>query len=235
MCYGSKIMIGCPLSRNREFVLTDYLNAIKNLNYNKKDISLCFLLNGYPEDKTEKILEIFQDEYENEYNRFDIWKLNNDNKDRRTGSRDYGWFALIRNLWTQMKTDEDYLFSVDSDIILKEETLNNLLATQKDIISALICNSLDNTMPYKLYNIHRFSDSKSHIIPLMPNELKGPIASVDVTGACYLIKSNILDLIKYSYDKYGEDIGFCKEAEKYKIKRFCLLTEELTHKMTKET
>lgn len=226
------IMIGSPILRNRAWVLPRYLEAIFDLKYPKEDIHLAFFLNGEPQDRTQCILEIFQSRYENEYKSIDIWNLNDNYVYVRDGNRDYSHFAAIRNIWLQMRKENDtHVFSVDSDILVYPETLNRLLEVNQPIVSALICNSVEKRACPQ-YNIHRFSKHHDGIVPMIPEDVEGPIAKIDFTGACYLIKKEVLDdNVCYGFHSQGEDVIFCKKAEEKGYSRYCILDENLRHLM----
>lgn len=224
------IMIGCILSRDRGKILPDYLNAIFDLEYDKRDIHLAFLPNGKSTSRVNCILDIFKSQHKGKYASLDIWHLDDEYEIRpRDGTRNYARFAALRNLWLTMRTPNDtHIFSVDSDILLKPDTLNKLLTVDKPIVSTLIQNS-DHYI-YPQFNIHRFSRDGG-IIPLMPDELEGSLVKVDFTGACVLLKREVLDAnVVYGPHRQGEDVPFCQMAEEKGFDRYVLLTEELEHR-----
>ena len=145
------IVIGCPI-RNRGWILPLYLKHIYNLNYDKKSIILKFLLNDCSKnDTSESILNEFKSDYIHLYKDIIIDKEDyghpTDERLDRKNRGVYKAFAIVRNKWKTCNFEYDYLFSVDSDILLHPETLNILLESfnmKRDagMVSALISNDI---------------------------------------------------------------------------------------------
>ena len=223
-----KIMIGSPL-QNRESCLVSYLENIRNLNYPKEKIHLAFLLNN-SHDNSYEILKTFRKEYLKYYRKISIWDvtgLNNDYQDFRAPGRDYKCIADARNLWLSiLDSESQYLFSVDSDILVEPETLNKLLSRQKDICSALVWNN--HSGPTNLYNILRWNGRRYYKV--IEHDFEGDLIEVEITGACYLIRRRVIDSgVRYSYHTHGEDFGFCIQAKDKGFKLFCDTTQRPYH------
>ena len=102
----------------------------------------------------------------------------------------------------------DYLFSVDTDLVLQPETLEVLLAAEKNIVSELYwtngwCNAW-------------MTDQSSG---MNPEWIKPGLYQVGMTGACILISRRVLEAgVDYTaipcIDKalWGEDRHFCIRA-----------------------
>lgn len=158
--------------------------------------------------------------------------------DSRTISRDFNHFADIRNTWLSMRRKEDkYILSVDSDIILPPETANELLATEKPIVSALIKNT--EIGPYQTYNILEQSyfaegDQGDTVNFYTSLDKTNGLRQVDITGACYLISREVLDEgVYYGYHLQGEDIFFCEQAAKRGFNIYCQQNIQPKHIMEK--
>ncbi len=217
-------MLGCPVLRNRSWILDKYLQGIYNLNYPKDQIHLAFVLNGTPTDDTGTKLYEFAQKFTNEYKKISILNVRNNNIDSR-GKRNYNKFANMRNLFIQMRNkDDEQIFSVDSDIILDPETLNILGSHQKDIVSALVQNGKTQFLSH--YNImNKRSDGRFYHI----HELDG-LMDVDLTGACILINKYVLDdNVIYGNHPQGEDAYFCELAKKMGYKMYCDTNHEVEH------
>jgi GT2 family glycosyltransferase len=125
----------------------------------------------------------------------------------------YARLTQLRNYYIS-QVDTDYLFSVDSDIMVEPNVLIELLKADKDIIAACINN--DKVLrPYAEYpnirtNILNF-DKYDHVVHYMDFPLNS-IVEVGCTGAVYLMTKKVTEEVKYENDDQGEDVGFCRNA-----------------------
>ncbi len=127
-----------------------------------------------------------------------IWTTNNLSK-----------MHTLRNITVKRALDGgyDYLFSVDTDLILQPETLQTLLAAKKDIVSELFwtngwCNA---------WMVDQATG--------MSKRWKEPgLYQVGMTGACMLVSRRVLEVCDYSpipniyKSLWGEDRHFCIRA-----------------------
>lgn len=218
------IMIGAPI-QNREEIMNDYLNHIYTLNYPKDRIKLAFFINNST-DKTYELVKEFTDLHSHEYNETIVWKkkvLKGKLDDQTRFRRDFVLFSIVRNTFLKriLRTDFDYLYSIDSDILVPPDSLTLLLGHDKDIISALIENGeFKGDMYYNVYQ-QKAEDVYHVFLTDWLNQQTEPF-EVDVTGACYLINRKVLDAgVKYSYYHQGEDGGFCRSAQDKGFKLYC--------------
>ncbi len=228
---AGNILIACPV-RNRGWILPDYLRSLFNLDYPKDKIALHFILND-SSDESKKILRNWKESAEKDYRYIRISEVNfgypsdwgEDRKNHKLNrtSKTYKTLSVLRNLildiaWLDMKAD--YLFSVDSDILVKPDVLNKLLETRKDIVAALVKTS-GNT-----YNFIPWSGERD----IIPDNL----FSVAVTGAVVLISRKVFEnkKIRYSVERTGEDEGFCISASLHGYKSY-VLPELQKHIMNK--
>lgn len=228
MVKSEKILIGCPV-RNRAWVLPRYLQALKNLDYNHYNIEYCFIVN----DSTDNTLEIIK-EFRNDI--FSPVKIIICNLQGNTGHQRgyYSFFhlAILRNILLDelLKSDCEYLLSVDSDIILPPNAIKSLREVNGDIVSALVCNGHE-IGDKRVYNIlNRKPDGRyEHIRDFPPNQ----IFEVDCTGAAYLIKREVIEKyrVRYSAARGSEDIGFCEDAKAKGRKIYCNPQIEARHEM----
>jgi cellulose synthase/poly-beta-1,6-N-acetylglucosamine synthase-like glycosyltransferase len=210
----TKVLIGCPV-RDRGWVIHRHLEALKKIRVPEGvEVEFLYVLNDST-DNTKDILEQYGVPYV-EYNTgregYTRQKYNPAN---------YGHLAEIRNYFIDrfLETDADYLFSIDSDIIVPEEALEVLLADDKDIISMILCNQ-PGDMPRRAHNVMNEDPSG-----MMVHILSYPLEQVfpcDLTGACYLIKREVLQAgVRYAQDPQGEDIPFCRQAKRLGFGIFC--------------
>lgn len=142
------IFLGCPVNPGREFVVPDYLQHLYQLDYPRDRIRVGFLVN-HPEaqDATQllQLLRNFQAKTRTQYMDVTVEEVVGDydygsNMMGRNQQRRFGYFAAIRNRWIELRGDCDYIYSVDSDILVPPHSLKQLLSRGKDIISLLIEN-----------------------------------------------------------------------------------------------
>jgi cellulose synthase/poly-beta-1,6-N-acetylglucosamine synthase-like glycosyltransferase len=219
------IAVGCPV-QNREKIIEEYLEALYNLNYPKDRIIPTFFVNN-TSDKTGEIILEWIKKVSSEYKmviyarKDNLYKKRKDSQDRE--NRDYTLFTIVRNHFLKLLNDKsiewDYLFSVDSDIIVHKDILNSLLAHQKSIVSALVYNGMHWGNKEYNYRVKKEQGRKGYCVY---QHLPQNIFEVDVTGACYLIKREVIEAgVKYKQTPFGEDIGFCETAKQKGFKLFC--------------
>ena len=224
-----QVTIAAPIS-NREEYLPSYLNCILAQTYPKDLTSLYFLINNST-DQSKKILYNFRKEYIylfkditiDEYNNKDIPDSRN-RQNRVLDYRVYDHLSYLRNTVCE-KVNTDWLFSVDSDIMLTKKTLMELIKSKKKAIAALVCNGHEfalatpNVSPYKFTNV-MFRNPEYKYIHFRRSQLKGQI-EVDLTGAVFLIHKSLYKNAKYRYDPQGEDIPFCQDIQRSGAKIYC--------------
>lgn len=127
----------------------------------------------------------------------------------------------IRNLIAHWAKDFDYLFSVDSDIILPPDTLKKFLKHDVDIVSGVYIQRKPNTEIIEVYRKNEHGGvSNVSMKDLMPIGLH----EIDGCGfGCVLVKSEVIKKIGYPQfvyksaldhkDTISEDVYFCKRAQ----------------------
>jgi hypothetical protein len=209
----SRVFIGSPL-RNRGWILQEHLDSLmKQLGIIPE---FCYVLNNSTDD-TESILK----KNKIRYIRHDI---EHPTTDWVRGGYSFDDLAEVRNVFLEefLKSNCDYLFSIDSDIILDSTvSILDLVLNDRDIVSALIKNS-------PTIYAHNILIKKKQ-----PKNLKFGLIPVDTTGAVYLIKREVIeDGVRYGYHELGEDVFFCERASEKKFKMFCDTTIRATHVFT---
>ncbi len=222
-----KVMIGCPV-RNRAWILPEYLQCLEGINYPRDRMQYCFIINDCM-DETEAILENFAQSHP-EAVRLVI--QNSYQQGYRRGEYSFRRLAQLRNLLLDefLHSDCDYLFSVDSDVLVSPHILTDLINDNCDIVSCLVCNGHE-VGDVSLYNV-LYRNQQGHYLH-MKNIPRTGIFRVDCTGAAYLIKRKVISQhgIKYS-DIYGaEDIGFCEHASRKGLEIYCDGRMECSHIM----
>lgn len=252
---SKKVLIACPIN-NREWVLPLYLKHLEGIDYPKSLISFYFILNNST-DNSDKILKEFKDRNKNVYNHIKIEICNSkinfkDTRDTKIRIENtYSWLALLRNkiLKECIKRKHDFLFSCDSDIIVKADILKRLMSHDKDMISSLIYNGYlfkpqdADDMYDSILNAYKFTNilnkvNMSGYQHICDDRIQNPqlvtngIVEVDFTGAVFLAKREVCEAGKFKWDKQGEDEPFCKSVKGSGYKIYCDLGMYSQHMMS---
>lgn len=139
---GKRILIAAPVNCSEE-MFTEYLNSLNHLIIpSDYTINKFFVLNK------DSILKKFlkKEEYiEIDNNNLILEKEKN--KPKKWKTENYSFIAKLRNYILEKAREEkyDYLFSVDSDILLNPKTLTHLINCDKDFISTAVWTKLENS------------------------------------------------------------------------------------------
>lgn len=228
------VVVGCPV-QNREFVIEEYLDCVYNLDYPKDKLIPAFFVNN-SNDGTGQIIQHWLENHEKEYldigylEKKRVYKGKTDSQKR--DKRDFTLFAVVRNLFIKyiLSFNFDYFFSYDSDILIPPHTLKQLLSHDKDICSILVWNGISfgkNNYNYRKWMQSRTGKWNYYLYEIQPSQL----FEVDITGACYLMKKDVLDSgVKYKAHRFGEDWEFCMDAKKNGFKLYVDPTINNEHK-----
>lgn len=129
--------------------------------------------------------------------------------------------SQVRNLIAEWAKRYDYLFSVDSDIVLPKDTLVKMLAADKDVISGLYIQRIPGTQTLEVYMATPNGGCTN--IPYSMLENLG-VVEIEACGmGCALIKSEVFRKMEYPHFFYksalnhretiSEDVYFCKKAK----------------------
>jgi hypothetical protein len=122
--------------------------------------------------------------------------------------------------------------------MLTEDTLARLLAHDKDVVAATLCNDEFWSLPQRLrvHNLMREAPfptthggpAYEHVRGLADHGL----IEVDVTGACFLIRRPVLESgARFADHSFGEDVPFCEQARAAGFKLYGDLGLRLDHIM----
>ena len=131
------VLIG-GLIRNRAWCLDDFLNGIKMQDYPKDKISFFWVV-GDCTDSTIPDLNIWAEENKTKYRHIHICEMNFGRKDET----EHEWptklllrMGLMRNKYMEAVGDNERVFSIDSDVILKDKrTLKHLVCLDREAIA----------------------------------------------------------------------------------------------------
>lgn len=213
-----KILITAPVHQNAK-VFKEYLWSLNRLEVPEEyEIHKYFYLHNA--NNLKKFLqpneyEIFNNNAEVEENNIThLWKQENFNAvaQMRTKALEYA-----RN------NNFDYIFSIDSDIILHKKSLIDLLNEQKDAIAKIYWTAWSAQQPWNLMpNCYDGRNKNSQIIYYNNINIYKIIGTypVGVTGAAILLSSKIFNnpLINYYpiqmlSQSYWEDYAFCTRCK----------------------
>lgn len=141
----------------------------------------------------------------------------------------YGYtIDQIRNLIAHWAVNFDYLFSVDSDIVLPADSLVKMLNHDVDVVSGVYIQRKPGEEILEIYRKNDFGGvSNVSFKQLQPAGLH----EIDGCGfGCVLVKSDIIRKIGYPQFVYhsaidhmntiSEDVHFCREAQKHGAKLY---------------
>lgn len=211
-------MIGCPV-RNRAWILPRYLEALVLLEHPVQAREYCFVVNDCYDD-TEQVLTDFASSQMAPVTI--VIDNQHQSADHHRGHYNFKRLAHLRNLLLKafLASSCDYLFSVDSDILVPPHALTVLLKDGVDIVSALVDNGQTIGRDH-IYNVlHRNRNGQLVHMQEIPYQT---LFQVTVTGAACLIKRRVIETFSIRYrSQYGaEDIGFCDAAQSSGIGIFC--------------
>mgnify|MGYP000220812130 CR=1 FL=1 len=240
-----KVLIGTTVRQQPE-ILKEYLHSLKSLN--KENIICDYLFVDDNNDiKSKNLLTDFRDN--NLENNVYLIESDSDNIDYIKDENTHHWreelvwkVAKNKNIILEyaLKNGYDYVFLVDSDIVLHPATLQHLLSLKKNIVSEIFWTKWNNNsteLPqvwlsdqYNLFHKGREEKVTAEELNKRINEfidkLKMPgVYKVGGLGACTLISRNAISK-GVSYDEiynitfWGEDRHFCIRAAALGIELF---------------
>ena len=206
---GKRILIAAPVRQKPE-VFKEYLNSLNHLIIPKDyEIKNFFYLHNCPE-LTEFLQE---DEYELIYDDSEILKEKNKQK-QWTSKNFYALYQMRTALLRKASKEKyDYLFTVDSDILLHPQTLTLLLQDNKKVVGNMLWTKMNNEITAICGKNEGWGAYSKEDLKILKTPGLYPIGW---TCACVLISSEVYNNEKISYwpisgvDNTGcEDYAFC--------------------------
>lgn len=241
--YVKKVAISSAIRKDNDIV-REFLISLKELNKTKVKVSYCFIDDNSDEKSSEYIRE-FKDSVD------DVTILEVKDKEYYKNSfiGDHQWSDGMINKIAYYKNeiikwflqgDGEYLFFVDSDLILHKETLITLLESDKDIISNIFWTAwgADGIEHPQVWQVDFYTMFKANMLRrITPKEAEaeaneflaklrvGGVYKVGGLGACTLIKREPLEKGVdfspiYNVSFWGEDRHFCIRAVAYGYELF---------------
>lgn len=243
-----KFIIGSPIRQKKE-VLKEFLKSLEELDLKKYDVYYYFI-DDNDEKESSDLLKSFSKKNPNVIIKDSKEYLFRDNTEYVCNSNDFhGWKKVLIQRVSMYKDDIikysndnnfDYLFLIDSDIVLNPNTINHLIKRNVDIISEIFWTSWikDTEATPQVWLQDESSSyirdwdknySKKDIIQLkndFNSKLKIPgIYEVGGLGACTLISKKAIKMgIKFetipNVSFWGEDRHFCIRANVLGLKLY---------------
>ena len=238
-----RILIGSPIKQKTN-ILDEFLLSLKDLEKGEIEVKYIFIDDNDLKESSDKLLEFRRSE-----NNVDIFKLNNIDNKYICDNYTHRWSKDIVNkvidfknfiIEVAKKENFDYLFFVDSDLVLHPKTLKRLLSLNKDIASTIFWtkwypNSYEEPQVWLKDNYTLYDSDYGEEITKDEEEKrkrsfiemlkKTGTYEVGGLGACTLISKVALEkgvnfnrLYNVSY--VGEDRHFCIRAAALGIKLY---------------
>lgn len=232
-----RVLVGCPVRQTPE-IFKEFLWSLSNLNQNTYTTDYYFI-DDNDNEETSKLLKEFSDQTGTKCEIFHPSSTENNayicNEEGHQWTHSLMWkVGRFKDRIIQYALDNayDYLFFVDSDIVLHPITIEHLISTKKDIISNIFwtCWAQDSIfLPqvwmYDQYTQYEILDGEQlsqeeihrrHLAFLMKMRTPGT-HEVGGLGACTLISKKALEQgVNFKKVKncsfWGEDRHFCLRA-----------------------
>jgi len=215
----TKILIGAPTTRSKEYCFNEFIQGIKNQSHTKYDIVVAIS----HEEKD------YQDELKKRGLKVIEWSGDVKAKiERIVNARN-----IIRKFF--LKGGYDYLLWIDSDIVLPPNAVEKLLSHEKELVTGVYAGrlSVENTtqiLPvlYGLTDDPEFAGQYS-----MDAVLGDDFFEIAAAGlGCCLVKRNVLEKVNIRYYKdtmAGEDIAFFEDSRKAGFKAYADTSVKCRH------
>ncbi|MEN6462997.1 MAG: hypothetical protein ABFC94_16720 [Syntrophomonas sp.] len=229
-----RVLIGTPIRQKTE-ILSNYLWSIKNLSLGAIDAHYFFIDDNLEEESSQLIAHFVADNPNTFLSRAQDDRPYNCTESTHIWEEELIWkVAGFKNMMINKarEDDYDYLFLVDSDLVLHPQTLDHLVNLKRDIVSEIFWTKWEPDFPelpqvwcldqYTLYNRSRKEGlNEGQVLErvlLFLHELKTPgVYKVGGLGACTLISKraiqsgvNFNEIYNISF--VGEDRHFCIRA-----------------------
>lgn len=225
-----KILIGSPVRQSEE-VFIEYLKGIDKLLVPKDaQVARYFILN----DADPALKNHLRPEEYEEFNTGDEYLCTE--QTHHWTAENLSKMSILRNRLIKKVLDEgyDYFFMVDSDIILKQETLLQLLSDKVDLVANVFWTEGDPGSN-RFWSNCWMHDQCSYTKEDAQRWIKPGLYEVGGTGACFLISRKALEAgVNYSPIKniqafHGEDRWFCIRAAVAGFKIYIDTHRPVTH------
>jgi len=215
----------CTPVKNRAWCLKDFLQAIVEQDYPKEKISFLFIENDST-DETLKILIDWSKKWKKKYEKIEITsiKFQAPPAEHQFSDQTLANLTYMRNFFVDNIGDNDYIFNVDSDVILRDSrTLRHVALSDRDIIAEIFWtrwDKLDQQLMPQVWQFGGYDLSEDFLAML---RTKGTY-TVGGLGACNLISNYAIEkgcrfdqVENLPLNMRGEDRHFCIRAKVLKF------------------
>jgi hypothetical protein len=228
MSNNPNVCIGFP-ARDRAWVLPFTLEGIVNLDYPKNKIGLRLVVND-SSDNTFKLLMQFKKKYRSLYRYISIETINMGTRpdERRASVRDKTVWIMgrLKNFITDaLSLSDDLWLYMDSDIILKKDTLQLLIDADKDAIAGWCKTKIAGPGYYNFmkYNAHmqRYDREFNYsAIINAPEPLKMDLISGIQLFKSWVFRKGRVRFYQSSMATASEDDGAMKDLMRIDVERW---------------
>jgi glycosyltransferase involved in cell wall biosynthesis len=201
------VTIGMP-TFNREWSLPRVLDSMLDLDYDKARMRICFVDNEST-DATMKIIEDFRTKHQQEYESIVVVVARSN-------------ISKARNIGFEKAAGTDYIFFLDSDILVKPDTIRRLLAIFKADPKVGIA-----SLPWDNRNARKRAGFLYNAFTA-PN---GPHPAYKVGNGCNIVSMRAADEVGGFNEKLRvhEDGEYCYRLRRKGFKIVCDFSSEGTH------
>lgn len=237
-----KILIGCPTYEGKKYCLKHYLEGVKKLGYSNYEL---VLVDNSETDSYAKYVKAMMNEMGIKGRVIkDVWI--NKPKERLVHSRN-----ILREIC--LKERFDYFLSLEQDTVLEPEEFRKMIEhgkAGKKVVSGIVLNYYDGK-PEGAKQSDKLIKTKGKrlIVPMawVPKEGTDKIrymkareiesGKVFEVWACSLsatlIHREVLEKVKFRYEKAFDDMAFCRDAKENGFKVYVDAAIRPTHLKTK--
>ena len=201
------ILIGLPI-KDKAYCLEPFLKTLYNLDYPKNKIKLWIRINDC-NDRSQEMVEEWLEHNEEDYLSVIKDFTNVDPKLKEYGEHEWNphRFEILgsirQNAMNATLTEEcDFFFTIDTDIFLTSDSLKALVELNLGIASPMLRQHNSHKIPYS--NYHSKATPLGYLDPKDRNRYTSifnrthrGIHIVDVVHICYLIRADVIPLLRY--------------------------------------
>jgi hypothetical protein len=245
---GTRVLLAAPV-RDRGWILPAYLERVAELDIPEGvQLDAYFLVNGDEGDGGPDMLRRFaglmQGRMRVEVERYPADPPVPPSRETHNRLSLFRYLAGLRNATVEraLAGGYDYLFSVDTDVLMPAWTLRRLLAAGRDVVAAALVNDEFWNLPaaYRAHNMLRRADfpgpAGRRAYQHVTNMPETGLMEVDVTGACFLIARRVLEAgCRFADHPAGEDVPFCEAVQAAGFRLFGDAGLRVEHMMAQHT
>lgn len=230
----SETVLVCSLIHNREWMLENFLEKLINIDYPSKNIYFYFIVNNSTKETIEIITKIRKKmELKNILFEIDFYDFENTDLERKWSNNLIYHMAEMRTMCLKKSKQLgiDYIFSVDSDILVPKYLLKQLIYRQLPVISPIF---------FATWNVSKYFNFpqvwQNNILDISKNSFfrsASKYYEVGFLGAITLIDIRKIGEIDYhswpNNQLFGEDRAFCTKLSLNNIKMYADCSFDIMH------